>query len=72
MSAGTDWVAWHRDYEDPASALSRRLRVVQDQLRLALPARHWEPVKVISLCSIDSGSLSGEQRLNRTLEPCGQ
>jgi hypothetical protein len=51
MSAGTDWVAWHRDYEDPASALSRRLRVVQDQLRRALPARPWEPVKVISLCA---------------------
>lgn len=52
MSTGTDWVAWHRDYADPGSALSRRLRVVQDQLRRALPiCPHPEPVKVISLCA---------------------
>jgi hypothetical protein len=51
MSTSTDWAAWHRDYQDPASALSRRLRVVQDQLRRALPIRPHEPVKVISLCA---------------------
>jgi hypothetical protein len=51
VSTSTDWVAWHRDYEDPASALSRRLRVVQDQLRRALPSRPREPVQVISLCA---------------------
>ncbi|HSC02790.1 MAG TPA: class I SAM-dependent methyltransferase [Solirubrobacteraceae bacterium] len=51
MSTSTDWVAWHRDYQDPASALSRRLRVVQDQLRIALPIRPREPVQVISLCA---------------------
>ncbi|MGN6870135.1 MAG: SAM-dependent methyltransferase [Solirubrobacteraceae bacterium] len=51
MSIGTDWVAWHRDYEDPASALSGRLRVVQDQLRRALPIDPREPVRVISLCA---------------------
>jgi len=47
----TDWVAWHRDYQDPASALSRRLRVVQDRLRRALPIRARAPVNVISLCA---------------------
>lgn len=47
----TDWVAWHRDYEDPASPLSRRLRVVQDQLRRALPINPREPFHVISLCA---------------------
>jgi hypothetical protein len=51
MSASTDWVAWHRDYLDPHSALSRRLRVVQDQLRRALPARPRALVRVISLCA---------------------
>lgn len=51
MSAITDWAAWHRDYLDPHSALSRRLRVVQDQIRRALPARPQEPVRVISLCA---------------------
>lgn len=47
----TNWVAWHRDYEDPASVLSRRLRAVQDQLRRALPIGPREPVRVISLCA---------------------
>jgi hypothetical protein len=47
----TDWVAWHRDYRDPASSLSRRLRVVQDQLRRALPVNPREPVHIISLCA---------------------
>ena len=51
MSTGTDWVVWHRDYRDPGSALSRRLRVVQDQLRRALPANPRAPVRVISLCA---------------------
>jgi hypothetical protein len=51
MSVSTDWVAWHRDYADPASALSRRLRVVQEQLRRALPARPDGPIHVISLCA---------------------
>jgi hypothetical protein len=51
MSTTTDWVAWHRDYRDPASALSGRLRVVQDQLRRALPSDPREPVQVISLCA---------------------
>jgi hypothetical protein len=51
MSATTDWVAWHGDYMDPASALSRRLRVVQDLLCRALPARPRDPVKVISVCA---------------------
>ncbi|HKO26822.1 MAG TPA: class I SAM-dependent methyltransferase [Solirubrobacteraceae bacterium] len=47
----TDWVLWHRDYRDPASALSRRLQVVQDQIRRALPTHPREPVRVISLCA---------------------
>ena len=51
VSTRTDWVAWHRDYQDPASQLSGRLRVVQDQLRLALPIGPREPVQVISLCA---------------------
>ena len=62
MSTSTDWVAWHRDYEDPGSALSRRLRVVQDQLRRALPMRPREPVKVVSLCAGRADDLIGVLR----------
>jgi hypothetical protein len=28
-----DWRAWHEDYENPDSALTRRLAVVQAQIR---------------------------------------
>jgi hypothetical protein len=63
MSTSTDWVAWHRDYADPGSALSRRLRVVQDQLRRALPiGPRAEPVKVISLCAGRGDDLFGVLR----------
>ena len=47
----TDWGAWHDAYADPASPLSRRLRVVQDQIRRALPAQPRRPVRVLSMCA---------------------
>jgi hypothetical protein len=62
VSTSTDWVAWHGDYEDPGSAISRRLRVVQDQLRGALPVRPRETVKVISLCAGRGDDLIGVLR----------
>jgi hypothetical protein len=34
--AQRDWVAWHRDYDDPGSVLSRRGEVVQAHLRAEL------------------------------------
>jgi hypothetical protein len=58
----TDWVLWHRDYRDPGSALSRRLRVVQDQLRRALPIHPRAPVRVISLCAGRGDDLIGVLR----------
>lgn len=39
----TDWAAWHDAYRDPASALTRRLEVVRDQIRSALPAGPRKP-----------------------------
>jgi len=50
-----DWVAWHRDYEDPSSSLARRLRVVQgevgDALTRARPANG--EMRLISICAGD-------------------
>jgi hypothetical protein len=46
-----DWHAWHEAYEAPASSLARRLRVVQDKIRLALDDCSPGPVRVISLCA---------------------
>src|SRR5690349_14905491 len=49
--ACTDWVAWHEEYADPRSSLSRRLRAVQGQIRAALPGRPGEPFSVVSVCA---------------------
>lgn len=50
VDAGSDWVGWHREYDEPGSRLSRRLRVVQAQLRRAL-AERTGAVRVISMCA---------------------
>lgn len=48
---GDRWLRWHDAYDDPHSALSRRLALVQDQVRLALDAAPPGPVRVLSLCA---------------------
>jgi hypothetical protein len=50
MAENKDWVAWHSDYDDPNSSLSRRLRDVQQELRHALDRRPG-PVRIISMCA---------------------
>jgi len=60
MSAqATDRAAWHTDYADPTSALSRRLGVVRDQIRRALPFRLRRPFRVLSLCAGRGDDLIG-------------
>jgi hypothetical protein len=49
---GRDWHAWHREYDDPASALSRRLEVVRAELRSLLAAAD-RPLRLVSMCSGD-------------------
>ena len=46
-----DWVAWHRDYEDPTSSLSARLRRVRYHLSGAIGQAPAGPVSVVSLCA---------------------
>jgi hypothetical protein len=46
-----DWHAWHDDYDRPASNLARRLRAVQERIRLALDDCPPGPIQVISLCA---------------------
>ncbi len=48
-----DWHAWHRDYDDPASSLSRRLEVVRTQLASVLGSAAPGPVRLLSLCAGD-------------------
>lgn len=51
LSMSTDWVDWHRRYDDPGSALSRRLRIVQAQVVAFLNETAPAPVKVVSACA---------------------
>ncbi|MFJ8577545.1 SAM-dependent methyltransferase [Micromonospora sp. NPDC093277] len=46
-----DWYAWHADYEQPGSALSRRLAEVRVRIREALDAAPSGPLRAISLCA---------------------
>ena len=63
MVAGdSHWVRWHQPYQDPGSALSERLRIVQSMVCDALDdtlgpaldegvAARRSPVRVVSLCA---------------------
>jgi hypothetical protein len=61
-----DWVAWHEAYEDPASAVSTRLRLVQGHLADAVAAAPPGPVRLVSLCAGQAhdvaGALAGHPR----------
>jgi hypothetical protein len=46
-----DWVGWHSGYENPDSWLSRRLVVVQEQLRVALDREPPGEIALVSLCA---------------------
>ncbi len=45
------WVRWHDAYDDPRSAQTRRLRLVQQQIGLMLDAAPAGPIRVLSLCA---------------------
>ncbi|HVB91242.1 MAG TPA: class I SAM-dependent methyltransferase family protein [Acidimicrobiales bacterium] len=45
------WVRWHEPYEDPASALSVRLALVQSMVGAVLDAAGPGPIRVVSLCA---------------------
>lgn len=46
-----DWVAWHLAYEDPESALSRRLECVRGHLAKAIDDAPAGQVSLVSLCA---------------------
>lgn len=58
----TDWSAWHEDYDDPTSRLSRRLAAVQDFLRLALDRQPPGPIRLLSLCAGEGRDVIGVLR----------
>jgi Putative methyltransferase len=46
-----DWWEWHRDYDDPSSALSARLSIVQKRLREAIDRCPPGNIQILSLCA---------------------
>ncbi len=54
-----DWLAWHRDYEDPDSALSQRLAIIQRNIREFLMTFEGSPVRVLSMCAGKGADLLG-------------
>lgn len=53
----TDWVQWHREYDDPSSDLSRRRRSVQAALRTWIAQTGTGPRRIVSACSGDGRDL---------------
>jgi hypothetical protein len=58
VSGVRDYLAWHKQYDDPGSSLSRRLALVQEVLRAELDARPG-PVRVLSVCAGDGRDILG-------------
>ena len=58
----SDWAAWHDAYADPQSQLSARLRIVQAQVRAALPPRLSASFKIVSICAGRGHDLIGALR----------
>ncbi len=53
-----DWYTWHHDYDEPSTALARRLAAVQDQMT-ALDAAPPGPLHAVSLCAGQGRDLIG-------------
>lgn len=54
-----DWHAWHDDYDDADSDLSRRLQVVQTEIRKVLPTEPTDEFSVISICAGQAHDIIG-------------
>jgi hypothetical protein len=53
----TDWEAWHAQYDDPESGLSRRLRIIQGLIGEWLDRTAPNDVRVVSACAGDGRDL---------------
>ncbi|HUP87583.1 MAG TPA: class I SAM-dependent methyltransferase [Acidimicrobiales bacterium] len=58
----SDWTAWHREYDDPTSRLSRRLGVVQGFVTEALDHAPSGRIAVLSVCAGEGRDVIGVLR----------
>jgi hypothetical protein len=54
-----DWHAWHTDYDNAGSDLSRRLKVVQAEIRKVLPVAPTAEFNVVSICAGQAHDIIG-------------
>jgi hypothetical protein len=54
-----DWHAWHADYDNTDSDLSRRLKVVQAEIRKVLPPAPTAEFNVVSICAGQAHDIIG-------------
>jgi Putative methyltransferase len=54
-----DWFEWHRPYDDPSSPLSRRLLIIQGEIRAAIDRAPMGPVRAVSMCAGQGRDLIG-------------
>jgi hypothetical protein len=54
-----DWQQWHDEYDEPGSHLFRRLRCVQERIRLFLDTAPPGPLRAVSLCAGQGRDLLG-------------
>lgn len=59
MAAASEWVEWHRGYEEPDGQLARRLAVVQRLVAAAIDRAPSGTVRVLSMCAGDGRDLLG-------------
>lgn len=59
MTRTEDWHDWHRPYDDPDSALSRRLRLVRQHVAAWLDERPEPILSVVSACAGQGRDLLG-------------
>ena len=52
-----DWYTWHAPYDQPGSALRRRLNIVQGHIRSWLRDNQRAPVRVVSACAVQGRDL---------------
>ena len=59
VMAERDWNKWHDPYDDPDSALSLRLRIVQQRIRETLDRLPPGPITAVSMCAGQGRDLVG-------------
>src|SRR6266540_693337 len=55
----TDWIKWHKDYDDPESSLSQRLAVVRKRIAEVLDRAPAGAIRVASMCAGEGRDLLG-------------